>query len=342
MGDIEVIKVDLLQRKVAARIGGTARDLTFGSETQSGILIEPSSRNQLAGNTVGLFIDKMELNQILNLYVSLANRTVLRPCQLPAFELSFYTKENISSLDLMSAIASALKQKDVIIQPHGDKFLTVAREVNVGLLTPEVETASASLAQTSVSKAEELLPAGLINFQNIDLSQAVQIYGDLVDRTVIRPTALPATTVKLFTATALTRSEVVYSMTATFALNGISVMPAGEKFVFVYPTAQKDMAAGILARKPAVAAAGTNSIPAGSINLNMASLSMVAHLYRGVSGYEMELETGLPDVRILFQNQTPLTSAEALQGFDYVLGWNQLVIEKKENKFILKRAGAPR
>ena len=345
-GDIEVVQINLPQRKVSIRVRDEARNLTFDSGAQTGTLVEPSSSNPPSGNTVGLCLEKMGLNQILNLYVRLANRTVLRPARLPTFELSLYTKGSVSSADLMSAIANALKQNDVFIQPHGDKFLIVAREGEVSLVAPDVKAASdalaSSLAQTSGSNADELLPAGLISLQNTDLSQVVQIYSDLVGRTIIRPTALPAMTIKLFTATPLTRSEAIYSLSATLALNGVSLMPAGEKFVFVYPTAQKGMAAGILARKPAAAAAGTNSIPAGSINLMAAALPVVAGLYREISGQSLELNADLPNVRILFRSQTALTPDEALLGFEYVLAWNRLVIEKAENKLILKRAGGDR
>jgi hypothetical protein len=288
----------------------------------------------------------MGQEQILHLYVELANRTVLRPASLPAFEISFCTRENISAADLMRAIASALKQEGVVIQPHGEKFLIVAGEAYAGLLTPKVKTASDalafSLAQASGSKADELLPAGLIRFQNTDLFQVVQIYSDLVGRTIIRPTALPATTIKLFTATPLTRSEAIYSLTATLALNGVSVMPAGEKFVFVFSSFQKDMATEILARKPAAIAAGTNSIPAGSINLMAAALPTVAGLYREISGQALELNADLPNLRIVLRSQTALTPDEALQGLEYALAWNRLVIEKAENKLILKPTGGNR
>jgi hypothetical protein len=358
MGEIELIKADLLQRKATARLRGEVRDLTFNSEGPSGTLIEPSSPSQSTTNNVALCLDKMGLEQVLKLYAELANRTVLRPAQLPACEISLHTRQHISSADLMNAIARVLMEKDIVIQPDGEKFLVVAREGDADLLAPEVKIASDRLAATLAqsahagegssrrlqqgSNAGELLPAGLINLQNTDIAQVLYVFADLAGRNFLCPTAMPPKTIKLFTSNPLTRSEAIYSLTATLALNGVSVLPAGEKFVFIFPTTQRSLAAKILARNPAAIAAGTNSIPAGSINLNTATLGMVAQLYREMSGHELDLENGLPNVRILFRSQTPLTPAEALQGFEYALGWNQLVIEKKEDKFILKRAGAAR
>jgi len=346
MGEIEVLQINGAERKVTISARGEKRVLQFESAGPTGILIHPSSPQPESGDSIALCLEKMGLDQLLILYVALANRTVLRPAQLPACELSLHTRENISKPDLMKAIETALKEKDIVLKPLGNKFLVVARQGDVGLVTPEVKAASDSLVSTLAeipgSKADELLPPGMINFPSTDINQVLQIYQELINRTIIRPMVLASQTIIFRNAVPLTRSEVIYALTATLALNGISVIPAGEKFVFVSPTAQKEMAKAILARKLAAIAAGTNSIPAGSINLNMAPLGMVTQLYREVSGHELELESGLPDVRILFRNQTPLTPAEALQGFEYALGWNQLVIEKTENKFILKRAGAPR
>jgi len=346
MGEIELIKADLLQRKVSARIGGEVRDLTFISEGPSGTLVEPSSPSQTTTNNVDLCLERMGLDQVLDLYVDLANRTVLRPSHLPTCEISLHTRRPISSVDLMNAIARVLMEKDILIQPHEQKFLVVARDGDANLLAPEVKAASdkiaSSLTHAPGSDPGELLPPGMINLQNTDMAQVIQIYADLTGRIVCRPSTMPSTPVKLLTSNPLNRSEAIYSLTATLALNGVSVLPAGERFVFVFPAAQRSLAAEILARKPAAIAAGTNSIPAGWINLNVAPLGMVAQLYREMSGHELELESGLPDVRIQFRNQAPLTPAEVLQGFEFALGWNQLVIEKKENKFILKRAGALR
>ena len=245
----------------------------------------------------------------------------------------------------MAAIASALKEKDVLIKPQGDKFLVVARESDVGRVTPETKEASdalaSAMAQATGLKADELLPAGMVNFPETDLNQVLQIYQDLVNRTVIRPTTLPAQQIRFFNFTPLKRSELIYALTATLALNGVSVMPAGEKFVFVFSAFQKDTATEILARKPAAIAAGTNSIPAGSINLMAAALPVVAGLYREISGQALELNADLPKVWIVFKSQTALTPDEALQGLEYALAWNRLVIEKAGNRLILKPAGWP-
>jgi general secretion pathway protein D len=85
---------------------------------------------------------------------------------------------------------------------------------------------------------EETLPAGTINFPATDLNQVLQIYAELVGRTVLRPTTLPAPTITLKTQTPLTRHEAIQAFDAVLALNGIAVVNVGDKFVKVVPTAQ--------------------------------------------------------------------------------------------------------
>ena len=85
---------------------------------------------------------------------------------------------------------------------------------------------------------EELLPAGVINFPATDLNQVLKIYSELVNRTVLRPTSLPAPTITLVTQTPLSKREAKQAFDAVLALNGIAMVDVGDKFVKVVPTAQ--------------------------------------------------------------------------------------------------------
>jgi general secretion pathway protein D len=93
---------------------------------------------------------------------------------------------------------------------------------------------------TSATNAspEEQLPAGVINFPATDLNQVLQIYAELVGRTVLRPTTLPAPTITLKTQTPLTKHEAIQAFDAVLALNGIAVINVGDKFVKVVPAGQ--------------------------------------------------------------------------------------------------------
>jgi general secretion pathway protein D len=91
---------------------------------------------------------------------------------------------------------------------------------------------------TTNAPGEEVLPAGVINFPATDLPQVLKIYAELVNRTVLRPTTLPAPTITLVTQTPLTRREAIEAFDAVLALNGISMVNIGDKFVKAVPMAE--------------------------------------------------------------------------------------------------------
>jgi general secretion pathway protein D len=78
----------------------------------------------------------------------------------------------------------------------------------------------------------------MINFPATDLNQVLQIYAELVGRTVLRPTSLPAPTITLKTQTPLTRREAIQAFDAVLALNGIAMVNVGDKFVKAVGTGQ--------------------------------------------------------------------------------------------------------
>ena len=85
---------------------------------------------------------------------------------------------------------------------------------------------------------EELIPAGTINFPATDLNQVLQIYSELVNRTVLRPANLPAPLITLKTQTPLTKKEAIEAFDAVLGMNGITMINIGDKFVKAVPTTQ--------------------------------------------------------------------------------------------------------
>jgi general secretion pathway protein D len=84
----------------------------------------------------------------------------------------------------------------------------------------------------------ELIPPGLIDFQGVDVSQVLEVYAQLVGKTLLRA-GLPNAQIVLKTETPLTKAEAVQALQAVLALNGISVIDVpGGKFIKVVPTEQ--------------------------------------------------------------------------------------------------------
>jgi general secretion pathway protein D len=106
---------------------------------------------------------------------------------------------------------------------------------------PPAATTQSPADSTNSMPPEETVPAGYINFQGVDVSQVLEVYAQLVGRTLLRA-ALPSASIVLKTETALTKSETIEALQAVLALNGISVINVGDKFVKVLPVDQANSA----------------------------------------------------------------------------------------------------
>ena len=106
---------------------------------------------------------------------------------------------------------------------------------------PSAAPADAPAATTAAAPPEEMVPAGYINFQGVDVSQVLEIYAQLVNRTLIRG-AIPGAQIILKTQTPLTKTEAIEALQAVLSLNGIAVVNIGDKFVKVLPVGDANSA----------------------------------------------------------------------------------------------------
>jgi len=111
---------------------------------------------------------------------------------------------------------------------------------------PDASTAPAAPAALSSPKPpEEMIPAGNINFQGVDVNQVLDVYAKLVGRTLLRA-GLPSAQIVLKTETPLTKTEAIQALQAVLSLNGIALINIGDKFVKVLPVDQAGTAAAKL------------------------------------------------------------------------------------------------
>jgi len=99
-------------------------------------------------------------------------------------------------------------------------------------------------AAAEKAKDEEILPPGMIKFQEADLGQVLEIYQELTGRTVLKPTSLPATKISIKTQTELTRTEAIQALDSILSMNGITMTPQGTKFVKAVAEGQAGRTAG--------------------------------------------------------------------------------------------------
>ncbi len=105
--------------------------------------------------------------------------------------------------------------------------------------TGAMGTNAVSLAAVGFNAAgEELLDPSLTSFKEMPLGQVLEIYSELTGRTVLRSPAVQANTqITLVTKSPLTRQETIQAIDSILALNSITIIPTGQKFLTVVPTA---------------------------------------------------------------------------------------------------------
>jgi len=136
-------------------------------------------------------------------------------------------------------------------QPPGGAPRSVA-----GATAPGANTATApglavgAAAGAEKGKDEDILPAGMIKFQDADIAQVLEIYQELTGRTVLKPSSLPATKISIKTQTELSRTEAIQALDSILSMNGIVMVPQGNKFVKAVAEAQAGPSAGVFSDLP--------------------------------------------------------------------------------------------
>jgi general secretion pathway protein D len=152
--------------------------------------------------------------------------------QTPTRARRFPAPASTNSPTAIPTVPAAPAAPAVPVAPAAPAAPVVAPTGNPAALTAPPEPAA---------PAEEMIPAGNINFQGVDVSQVLEVYAKLVGRTLLRA-GLPAASIVLKTETPLTKSEAIQALQAVLALNGISVVNIGDKFVKVLPIDQANTA----------------------------------------------------------------------------------------------------
>ena len=337
-GALEVLKIDVASGTVKVKNAGDITELALKADASSHTQDALSSINPRIGSSHRpyLRLEQAGSDSVFKVYQLLTLRSVIRCRDLPGFELDLFPKEAATPSDLAKALEQALAEKGVVLTPDRDKFTVAGGADDHGKITPQLWTLAAQLGGTvghvSAGVPQETMPAGMIDFRKADFNQVLLLYQELANRTVLRAARFPTSNISFRSYTPLTRTEVIYALQAMFAANDISIAPAGEKFLLLLPTAETNRVAALLSRKPAVPAASKDgSMPAGAIDCRMTPLGRVAEIYQGLTGRPVEMEPGLSSVRLTLRSQTELTSGEALQALDLLLGLHGLSVAPQDD-----------
>ena len=87
-------------------------------------------------------------------------------------------------------------------------------------------------------KTNELITAGMINFQEMELGQFLGVYAEMTGKTLLKSPQVPLTTkISINNQSTLTKEEAINALNTILGLNQIAVIPQGEKFLKIVPQA---------------------------------------------------------------------------------------------------------
>ena len=149
----------------------------------------------------------------------------------------------LTGLDLWAQTTPTVRQVPRRVRATNNSTATLPNLPASAPVTPmtpvpdtTAETTDENADSTSTNaQPEEMIPAGNINFQGVDVSQVLEVYAKLVGRTLLRA-GLPSASIVLKTETPLTKTEAIQALQAVLSLNGIEVINIGDKFVKVVQT----------------------------------------------------------------------------------------------------------
>jgi general secretion pathway protein D len=75
-------------------------------------------------------------------------------------------------------------------------------------------------------------------------------------------------------------------------------------------------------------------MPVGSVRFESAELAQVLKLYQEVSGRSIIRSPNVPEIKVTFENVTPLTRVELLQALDNVLAANNIAMVYLGTKYV--------
>ncbi len=125
----------------------------------------------------------------------------------------------------------ALRSNSIVV-PSGGPRIT-GPVTNAPGVQPQVagQVDMFNSATLATNAPEDVIPAGVIDFRAADLKDVLTLYAELVNRTILRASTLPDIKIVLKTQTALTKREAVQALSAVLGMNGIYIVPIGDKFM---------------------------------------------------------------------------------------------------------------
>ena len=263
-------------------------------------------------------LQNTDLRQALELYQTFSGRTVVYSPRLVLTSINLRTPPNLTMADSAEALAKAIQATGVVLREReaGFAFAVMPKD-------EERLSGIRSAPAAGDPKKDEVFPAGLIKFQDADVLQALEIYAELVGRTILRPQRYPFFKVTVRSQTALSRLQAAWLLEASMALGDMALVPCRENFAFAVSFSQVDRLPDCNRVAAQPQSSGNEPL---AIKLNDADTLTALKLYAELIRRE-PVTNGLPQARMSLRAQSPLSATNAVFALEAVAALNNLGFE---------------
>ena len=209
---IEIVRVHSTNGTVEARENGT--DMVYQLKTQG-------ETNDVL-KAASLRFSDMPLDDVLDLYSEFSGRTLLIHPAVDRQTPVVVATNPRNKAEAIQSLERVLREKGLAVIPDGNKFeMIVPNEL--------VTNANPHSAGLPVSPADETVPTGTIDFENVDFEAVRDIYAKLIGRQILQDENLPDIRVAFHNRGPLTKSEVLYAFDVLFSWHGVKIVKLDEK-----------------------------------------------------------------------------------------------------------------
>jgi hypothetical protein len=294
----------------------------------------------------GFQFRNVKLWSVIELLQDLSGCSVLAPVSLSGLTFDLLTPAYHSSAEAADGLKEALRKKELIIEPRGDKFLLVVASSDGPILKsipdPPISKPTGSDLPSTPITSDAVFPPGLLKFSSADLLQVLEIYQELAGRTVLRPDSLVQSKISMRSQSVLDRREAIWMMNATLRLAGVATVNESDKFVFTVPPTMTNDLPHFDPKRSIPNTRITETFPPGLLKFSEAHPTQFLALYAQLIGRKVGSDKA-PFGKISIRSQTSLSFPEAVYAFEAMAAINNLAFDLSdpENVSIIRTTGLP-
>jgi hypothetical protein len=214
------------------------------------------SEGQGTGVSGMIDFNNAELNQVLDIYAQMRQRTVLRPLILPAPTITLKTQGALSQREFAYAVATVFAMNGICLIDDGVKFVQVVPmwqrdQVKPSAPKPEPgakvfdpkKLPSMGVSQfpgppTETDRMEQewqRLRKAFYDFMHLQdprkrsAQRLLTLYADLAGKSAVPSQDLGGLPIWFHVETPLTKRELLYAIETTFTLHGLAIIPVDDR-----------------------------------------------------------------------------------------------------------------